>query len=55
MQIIIYNHDKEGRSLVDPNISNAQISEVILTYRAIDPQDSFKYKSRFTESYQEAL
>ncbi len=55
IQIIIYNHDKNGRSLRDPEISNAQILQGVLNYSTIDPEDSFKYKNEFEESYEEAL
>jgi hypothetical protein len=55
IQIIIYNHDKNGRSLRDPEISNAQILQGILSYSTIDPEDSFKYKNEYEESYEEAL
>jgi hypothetical protein len=55
IQIIIYNHDRNGRSLRDPEISNAQILEGILNYSTIDPEDSFKYKNEYEESYEEAL
>lgn len=55
VQIIIYNHDKDGRELYDPEISTAQISEGILTYRTTDPVDDFKFKHNFEESYEEAL
>lgn len=55
IQIIIYNHDKNGRSLRDPEISNAQILQGILSYSSIDPQDSFKYKNEYEETYEEAL
>ena len=55
VQIIIYNHDKNGRSLHDPEISTAQISQGHLIYRTIDPDDSFKFKNEFEESYEDAL
>lgn len=55
VQIIIYNHDKDGRSLRDPAISNAQILQGVLSYATIDPEDSFKYKNEYEESYEEAL
>jgi hypothetical protein len=55
VEIIIYNHDKNGRGLCDPEISTARISQTVLIYRTIDPQDSFKYKNEFEESYEEAL
>jgi hypothetical protein len=55
VQIIIYNHDKDGRELRDPEISVAEISQGGLNYQTIDPQDSFKYKIDFSETYEEAL
>lgn len=55
IQIIIYNHDKNGRSLKDPEISNAQILQGILSYSSIDPEDIFRYKNEYEESYEEAL
>jgi hypothetical protein len=55
IQIIIYNHDKEGREVNDPGIATAQISEGILTYRTVDSTDTFKFKQQFEESYEEAL
>jgi hypothetical protein len=55
VQIIIYNHDKDGRSLRDPEISNAQILQGVLSYATINPEDSFKYKNEYQESYEEAL
>lgn len=55
VQIIIYNHDKNGKSLMDPAISNAQILQGTLSYSTIDPQDTFRYKNEFVETYQEAL
>ena len=29
--------------------------KAVLTYRTIDPEDSFKYKNEYEESYEEAL
>ena len=55
VQIIIYNHDKEGRGLRDPEISTAQIAKEVLTYRTIDPEDEFQFKNEFKETYDEAL
>lgn len=55
IQIITYNHDKNGRSLHDPGISNAQILQGVLIYSTIDPEDRFKYKNRYEERYEEAL
>jgi len=55
VEIIIYNHDANGRILNDPEVSTARISQSRLTYRMIDPDDSFKYKNQFEESYEEAV
>lgn len=56
VQIIIYNHDKDGRYLYDPMIGNAQIQEGLLTYSIYDPQsDILRYKYEFKETYEEAL
>lgn len=55
VEIIIYNHDENGRGLCDPKISTARISQAVLIYRTVDPQDSFKYKNEYEESYEEAL
>lgn len=55
VEIIIYNHDENGRGLCDPEISTARISKAVLIYRTVDPQDSFKYKNEYEESYEEAL
>jgi hypothetical protein len=55
VQIIIYNNDQLGRDVYDPEISTAEISSGILTYRTTDPIDSFRFKNEFQETYEEAL
>lgn len=55
VQIIIYNKDNNRNVGNDPIIATAEISDGILTYRTIDPEDTFKFKNRFTESYAEAI
>lgn len=55
VQVIIYNHDKEGRTVYAPGISDGQISDGILNYSTVDKNDSYKYKDQFDESYDEAL
>lgn len=55
VQIIIYNHDKNGNTVLDPEISNAQILYGNLDYCTIDPEDVFKYKNEYEETYEEAL
>lgn len=55
IQIIIYNHDKNGKEVYDPNISGAQVAQGILTFRTVDKSDTFRFKDQFEESYEEAL
>lgn len=55
VEIIIFNHDKDGMNLYDPEICVARFSEGILTYKTDDPDVKYKYKNRFTETYEEAL
>jgi hypothetical protein len=55
VQIIIYNNQKDRREVYDPGISTAEISSGILTFRTVDPEDTFKYKNQFEETYEEAL
>jgi len=55
VQIIIYNYDKTRRIVHDPEISVAEMSRGILTYQSVDPDNTFKYKNEFTETYEEAL
>lgn len=54
IQIIIYNHDKDGKEIYDPNISGAQIAQGVLTFRTVDKSDIFRFKNQFEESYDEA-
>lgn len=55
IQVIIYNHDASGRRVFDPEISVAEIAKDGLTYQGVDPDDRFRYKSEFRETYEEAL
>ena len=55
IQIIIYNHDKNGGDLLDPEIATAQILRGTLSYRTTDPENTFVFKNRFYESYEEGL
>jgi hypothetical protein len=55
IQIIIYNHDKEGRQVYEPGIATAQISRGVLTCRTVDSSDTLQFKQQFEESYEEAL
>lgn len=55
VQIIFYNRKKDRTIVHDPGISTAEISNGILSYQTIDPEDTFKYKNEFEETYEEAL
>ena len=55
VQIIIYNHDKNGRETDDPDIATAQISQGVLNYRTNDFKDNYRYKTDIDETYEEAL
>lgn len=55
IDIIIFNHNKHGEGLRDPEISVARISDGVLVYKTVDPEDRFNYKSRFRETYAEAI
>jgi hypothetical protein len=55
IEIIIYNHDEKGFGLKDPQVSVASIAQGQLNYSTIDPEDSFKYKNEYEESYEQAL
>lgn len=55
VQIVIYNHDKNGRNLFDPDISTAEISHGFLTYRTVDPENYLRFKHEYKETYNEAL
>lgn len=55
VEIIIFNYDKNGRSLCDPEISTARLAKEVLFYKTIDPEDGFRYKNRYEETYEEAL
>ncbi len=55
VEIIIYNHDEKGLTLKDPQISVAGIAQGVLDYSSIDPEDGFRYKNEYEETYEEAL
>jgi hypothetical protein len=55
VEIIIYNNDKNGRDIYDPEIATARISQGNLIYRTAEKSATFKFKNRFEESYEEAL
>lgn len=55
VEVIIYNHDKTNSDVRDPEISTAHISQGELVYRTTDPENDFRFKNRFKESYEDAL
>lgn len=55
VEIIIYNNDKNGRNVHDPEISTARISQGNLIYRTTEESTNFKFKNRIEESYEQAL
>lgn len=54
IQIIIYNHDKNGGDMYDPEISVAEIARGKLEYQTTDLANTFRYKNEFYETYKEA-
>lgn len=56
IHIIIFVSDETERDEVyDPWFASAQISHGRLYYKTIDKENTYKYKHRFEESYEEAL
>lgn len=55
IEIIIYNHDKTGQELSDPDISIAEIVDGVLTYSTLDVGRPLQFKNTFSETYEEAL
>ena len=54
-EIIIFNNDKSGKELLDPEIVASRISKGVLSYRTVDPEDTYTYKNWYKETYEEAL
>ena len=55
VQILIFNHDKQGNRSYAPDISNAQLFCGHLEYSSVDPIDTYRYESVTKETYTEAL
>lgn len=55
VQIIIYNSDREGREVMNPGISTAEISHGFLKYRTVGLDNMFRFKDEFKETYDEAV
>lgn len=54
VEIVIYNHDRNGRRLYDPEISTAEVFGDVLIYRTTDSQENL-FKKEYEETYEEAL
>ena len=56
VQIIIYNRDKNGERVYDPEIGVADITLGNLTFSTYDPESEYcREKNEFYETYEEAL
>lgn len=55
IEIIIYNHDKKTYDVFDPGIAVAKISRGILNFKTVDINNTFDFKNRYEETYEEAL
>lgn len=55
VEIIIYNHDKNGREVFDPGISVAQTLQGNLMYCTTDKSDTFRFEKCLEETYEDAL
>ncbi len=56
VQIYIYNRDKTGEYVFDPEIGVADVTNGLSTYITYDPEGQYcEYKNEFKETYQEAL
>jgi len=55
IEIIIFNHDINGRTVFDPLITVAKVSNGILSFRSEDPEKEYTVKNYYKETYEEAL
>jgi hypothetical protein len=55
VEMVIFITDPTGRDLYDPTIAVASATNGKVNYFTNDPDNEFRYKSEFTESYEEAL
>lgn len=55
VEIVIFNTDRQGREVYDPEVSTAELYDNILTYLTVDRDDDCRYKNRYQETYEEAL
>lgn len=55
INIILFMKDENREEVYDPGISTAQISHNKLTYYTVSEENTLRYKSRISESYEEAL
>lgn len=55
IEITLFVSSKWDGNIYDPDISSATARKGNLIYRTTDKSDTFKYKSKATESYEDAL
>jgi hypothetical protein len=55
IDLAIFIYDKNGKDVFHPNLEVVALEYGKLVYRTIDKENRFTYKSKFSESYQEAL
>ena len=55
IEIKLFIVDKNRKDIYDPHISTASAYNGKLSYKTTDPYDDFKFKNKFTETYEEAL
>jgi hypothetical protein len=55
VEIIIYNDDKQGYSIYDPEIAVAHLAQGIIIYKTNDPDKEYRYKNEYEETYEEAF
>lgn len=54
-EIALFIFSKEGRELVEPDISIASLSHGVIRYRSWDKNNSYHLITMFSETYEEAL
>ncbi len=54
-QIIIFNCDVKRNQCYYPQVSTAQTTKKGLNYRSVDPENTYRYKTDYIETYEEAF
>lgn len=55
IEITIYISGKNHERIFDPDITLVSFDNGKITFKTLDPEDHYKYKSRIVETYEEAL